>query len=293
MNGSANNDEAKAGGTSPGIAIFIFGRKEYAYAAQHLALTLKEYSPNVPVHLWAGDGMPVDRSFYDEVHYLDPMWYEHGPGRLKLNAHDILPDGDWLYLDADTLCLSDIGPALDKLKAHDFALDVRGVGKEGDPIAYTPWATNATVRHVAELPEDASYFGVQTSWMWIRKGSKLCDRVFTAALSMGFDTEDLKEQWGGSIPDELCISAALSKINFTPFSLPISFYGTRGAYKTFNEVKANHPLACLYGDTRKHRLVASSWLDQYDRTIRALYQLRGKRMGMDIHSIMRNKHVTR
>lgn len=293
MNGSAHNDEAKAGGTSPGIAIFIFGRKEYAYAAQHLALTLKEYSPNVPVHLWAGDGMPVDRSFYDEVHYLDPMWYEHGPGRLKLNAHDILPDGDWLYLDADTLCLSDIGPALDKMKAHDFALDVRGVGKEGDPIAYTPWATNATVRHVAELPEDASYFGVQTSWIWIRKGSKLCDRVFTAALSMGFDTEDLKEQWGGSIPDELCISAALSKINFTPFSLPISFYGTRGAYKTFNEVKANHPLACLYGDTRKHRLVASSWLDQYDRTIRALYQLRGKRMGMDIHSIMRNKHVTR
>ena len=115
MNGSAHNDEAKAGGTSPGIAIFIFGRKEYAYAAQHLALTLKEYSPNVPVHLWAGDGMPVDRSFYDEVHYLDPMWYKHGPGRLKLNAHDILPDGDWLYLDAATLCLSDLGPALDQL----------------------------------------------------------------------------------------------------------------------------------------------------------------------------------
>ncbi len=288
-----NNTEANAGGTAPGIAIFIFGRKEYAYAAQHLALTLSQYSPSIPVHLWAAEGMPVDPSYYTEVHTLKPIWYADGPGTLKLHVHEILPVGDWLYLDADTLCIADLSPHIEELKAHDFALDVRGVGKEGDPIAYTPWATNATVKMVADLPEDASYFGVQTSWMWIRKGSPMPMKVFGYAQKMGFDTSDLKEQWGGSIPDELCISAALSKLNHTPFSLPLSFYGTRGVYSTFNEVKARHPLACLYGDTRKHRLVASSWLDQYDRTLRSLYQRTGKRMGMDIHSIMRNKHVTR
>lgn len=288
-----HNAEANAGGSAPGIAIFAFGRKEYAYAAQHLALTIKEHSPGIPIHLWASDAMPVDPGFYDQVHHLEVKWYADGPGKMKLNVHDILPEGDWLYLDADTLCLADLGPTLERLKRHDFALDVRGVGKEGDPIAYTPWATNATVKMIAELPEDASYFGVQTSWVWIRKGSELCSRIFNTAKSMGFDTSDLKEQWGGSIPDELCMSAALSKLNHTPFSLPISFYGTRGAYKTFSDVKAAHPLACLYGDTRKHRLVSPSWLEQYDRTVRSLYQRTGKRMGMDIHSIMKNKHVTR
>lgn len=293
MNGTEHTDEAKAGGIAPGIAIFVFGRKEYAYAAQHLALTLKEHSPNIPVHLWAADGMPVDPSFYTEVHWLDPVWYADGPGTLKLSVHDILPPGDWLYLDADMLCLSDIGPALDGLKAHDFALDVRGKGSEADGIPYTPWATNAVVKRVAELPEGSTYFGVQTSWMWIRKGSPVCDLLFQAALSMGFDTTDLKEQWGGSIPDELCMSAALSKTGIDPHSSTMSFYGTRGAYKTFNEVKANHPLACLYGDTRRHRLVSSGWLDQYDRYLRAMYQRTGRRMGMDLHSIMRNKHVTR
>lgn len=293
MNGSANTDEAKAGGSAPGIAIFVFGRKEYAYAAQHLALSLREHSPGVPIHLWASDGMPVDPSFYTEVHRLDPIWHSEGPGTMKLHVHDILPVGDWLYMDADTICIADIRPALERLKAHDFALDVRGTGKEGDSIPYTPWATHATIKRVAGLPDDATYFGVQSSWMWIRKGSPTAMKVFGSAKSMGFDTQDLKEQWGGSIPDELCISAALSKLNMTPHSENLSFYGTRGAYRTFTDVRNAHPLACLYGDTRKHRLVASSWIDQYDRYIRAMYRDRGRRMGMDIHAIMRNKHVTR
>ena len=278
---------------SPGIAVFAFGRKEYAYAAQHLALTLREHSPGVPIHLWASDGLPVDPAYYDQVHRLDPVRYANGPGRLKLQVHDILPAGDWLYLDADMLCLSDIRASLEQLAAHDFALDVRGSGKETDAIPYTPWATNATIKAVAGLPDGATYYGVQTSWMWIRKGAELCERIFSEALAMRFTTEDLKEQWGGSIPDELCISAALSKLGHKSHSLPLSFYGTRGAFASLSTAKEAHPLACLYGDTRRHRLVASSWLDAYDRKIRSLYQVHGLRMGMDIHSIMRNKHVTR
>ena len=239
--------------------------------------------------------MPVDKSFYTEVHTLElePIWFLEGPGKMKLNVHEMLPIGDWLYLDADMLCISDIRPAIEALKAHDFALDVRGKGGENDRITYTPWATQSTVKEVAGLPDDAVYYGVQTSWMWIRKGASACERIFETACSMAFKPEHLKEQWGGSIPDELCISAALSKLGIEPHSAPLSFYGTLGAYRTFGEAKAKHQLACLYGDTRKHRLVSSSWLDQYDRTIRAMYQRRGKRMGMDIFSIMKNKHVTR
>lgn len=289
-------EEAKGRGTeAPAIAIFVFGKKEYAYAAQHLALTLKEHSPEIPVHIWAADGLPIDPSYYTEVHWLAPVWYGDGPGVLKVNIHDILPPGDWLYLDADMLCISDIGPAIESLKAHDFALDVRGSGGESDSIPYTPWATTETIRRVADLPDDAVYYGVQTSWMWIRKGAETPAKVFGTAAKLHdkFTTKDLKEQWGGSIPDELCISAAISKTGIHPHSAPLSFYGTMGAYgNNFGEAKRNHPLACLYGDTRMHRLVASRWLDQYDRTIRATYQRRGLFMGMDLHRIMKNKHVS-
>src|SRR5690606_15909006 len=98
-------EEAKGRGTeAAAIAIFVVGKKEYAYAAQHLALSLKEHSPSIPVHLWAADGLPVDASYYAKVHHLDPVWYIDGPGVLKVHIHDILPPGDWLYLDADMLC---------------------------------------------------------------------------------------------------------------------------------------------------------------------------------------------
>lgn len=287
-----HTEDAKGGGKSPAIAIFIFGKKEYAYAAQHLALTLREHSPNVPVHLWAAPGLPVDPSYYTEVHALDAEWYADGPGALKLNIHAILPKGDWLYLDADMLCLSDIRPELEKLKAHDFALDVRGVGKEGDGIAYTPWATNATIKRVYGLPDDATYFGVQTSWMWIRVESATCERIFDTVDPHAFTVADLKEKWGTSIPDELCFSAALSKLNIHPFSLPISFYGNRNDTVTFAEARAQYKFAVLYGDVRKHRLVSSRWLDHYDRMVRKLYQKDGRPMMMDVHRIMRGKYIT-
>lgn len=289
----AHTEDAKAGGTAPGIAIFVFGRKEYLYAAQHLALSLREHSPTVPVHLWAAEGMNVDASYYTEVHTLDAKWYANGPGSLKLNVHDILPEGRWMYVDADMLCVSDIAPALERLKAYDFALDVRGKGKFGADIQYTPWAMQETVKRVAELGDDATYYGVQTSWVWINKGSKLCADIYATAKALRFTPDDLKEPWGGSIPDELCISAALSKLGIDPHSEDLSFYGTRGAYPSLSAMRQRHAFACLYGDTRRHRLVASSWLDQYDRFVRSMYARNGGLMGMDIHSIMRNKHVTR
>ena len=290
-----NTDSERRGDSPPAIAILVYGRKEYAYAAQHLAMTLREHSPGVPVHLWAGEGLLIDSSYYTEVHRLDPIWYHDGPGQMKVHIHDILPAGDWLYLDADMLCIADIRPHIEALKAHDFALDVRGKGGENDRIEYTPWATQQTIKRVAGLPDDAVYYGVQTSWMWIRKGAPAPALIFGAAKALhdSFTLEDLKEQWGGSIPDELCIGAAISKTGIEPHSEALAFYGSLGSYPTFNAVKASHPLACLYGDTRKHRLVAPRWIDQYDRTVRALYRERGGFMGMDIHRIMKNKHVTR
>jgi hypothetical protein len=78
-----NNEEATGRGKAPAIAIFAYGRRGYAQAAENLALTLREHSPNVPVHLWAGEGLRVDHALFTKVHKLDASWYAEGPGTCR------------------------------------------------------------------------------------------------------------------------------------------------------------------------------------------------------------------
>lgn len=291
MSRRVNTKEAKGGGTTPAIAIFAFGDRAYAYFAQHLALSLRTNSPGIPVHLWVADGLPVDASLFAEVHILDPKRYADGPGSLKLNVHDILPKGDWLYLDADTLNVSDLVPHIERLKAHDFAIEIKGKGGENDAIPYTPWATQATIKRVNGLKDGATYFGVQSSWIWIRKGSDQCKSIFGMAKGCTYKFDDLKEKWGKSIPDELCFATALTALDITPHSEELSFYGNGREFKGIHDMALKYPLACLYGDVRKHRLVKSTWLDAYDRMTRNMYAKSGRTIGMDIHRAMRHKYI--
>lgn len=288
-----HNAEAKAGGSAPGVAILVHGHQDYGAAAEHLAVTLGHHSPNVPIHLWAASGMRVDHSLFTEVHELPGAWFAQGPGSCKTLLYDLLPEGDWLYMDADTLCIADITPALERLKSHDFAMEVLGKGKEGESITYMPWATPQTIKEVCDIMDGATYFGVQSSWIWIRKPSERAAAIYTAAKGMKFEAKHLKEKWGQDIPDELRMCAALTKLGIEPHSERLSFYGDGKEYKGLSEVAQNRPLVCLYGDRRKHRLIRTSWFDAYDRYLRNIYKMKGRAMYASLHRIMDNKYINR
>lgn len=293
MNGERHNDEATAGATVPAIAIVIHGHKAYACAAENLALTIREHSPTVPVHVWAPIDMALDASLFTDVHPLDGAWYAQGPGACKTLLYDLLPEGEWLYLDADTLCIADIRPAIDRLRAHDFAVEVLGKGGETDSIAYMPWATQSTIKRVTDAPDGATYFGVQSSWVWLRKPSITAADIYTAAKATRFTVEDLKEPWGRDIPDELRMSAALTKTGIDPHSERLSFYGSDHTFKNFTDVAAALPLACLYGDQRRHRLIKTLWIDTYERVLKNLHHKHGRVLKMGVRRIMDNKYINR
>jgi len=287
-----HNTDAKAGGIAPGIAVFAYGKRGYYAAAEHLAVTLKENSPGVPIYLWAGDVSQVDHTLFTAVYHLDAKWYERGPGSLKTQIYDILPDGEWLYMDADSLVVADLAPHIQRLKGIPFALDVRGVGKEADAIHYTHWATNATVKRVCNLPDDATYYGVQSSVMWISKPSKVCADVFAAAKAAPFTIKDLNEKWGSDIPDELSIAAGLSITGHTPHNIQLCFYGSNKTdHKGLASVASEFPILCLYGDNRQHRLVSSGWFNDYDRMLRNVYAKQRRNMRYSLHRVMGDKYV--
>jgi hypothetical protein len=290
---AVNNEEAKGRGVSPAIAIFAYGRRGYAQAAENLALTLCEHSPNVPVHLWAGEGLRVDHALFTKVHQLDSAWYAQGPGTLKVSVYEILPKGEWLVMDADSLVIADITTHLDALSKHDFAIEVKGKGGEHDTIEYTPWATNATIKRVCELKSDATYYGVQSSWMWIRKPSKKAGQIFKIASQIVYQHSDLKEPWGNDIPDELRLASALSCLNIDLPDHRMSFYGQGHEYKGLHDVAKHLPIVCLYGDLRQHRLIKLTWFESYDRYVRGLYRKHGIQMWYNLHSVMQDKYVNR
>jgi len=289
----ATQKKAKAGGKAPGIAVFIHGRHGYAAAAEHLALTLRKHNTETPLHLWAAEGMNFDHSLFTKVHELPAKAYAQGPGTMKLNVHGLLPKGDWLYLDADTLVVADPRPYIERLQQHDFAIHVQGYGGEDDSIAYTPWATQTTIREVLKLGPDAVYYGVQSSYMWIRKGSELAKAIFKEALSMPFEQKHLKERWGNDIPDELRMSAALTNLGIHPYSEHLMFYGSGHSYSGLTAVAEAFPFLCLYGDNRQHRLVRPTWMKDYDRYLQNVYKSAGRVYAYKLDHVMRDKYVNR
>lgn len=286
---TAQNHTASAGGIAPGIAVFAFGKRGYYAAAEHLALTVATNSPSMKVTLFAADPAMVDHTLFAAVHPLDPKWYEDGPGTMKVNIYDILPDGDWLVMDADMLVKSDLSEYIGQLKAHDFAMEVHGKGTKEADLKYSPWATIATQREVAWLHDDTVHYGVQSSWMWIRKPSKVSSQVFAKARSYKYERRHLKEKWGNDIPDELRFATALAELKLDLPDISLSFYGATYPSKGFNSIE--QPVICLYGDLRRHRLVRPGWMDIYDRWLRATYAKAGRTLTYPLHSVMRDKYV--
>ncbi len=275
---------------APAIAVFCYGKRGYYMAAMNLALTVRENSPGVQVVLFAGDPSQVDHTLFAAVHHLDARHYTNGPGTLKASIYDLLPEGEWLVMDADMLVIKDLSPYIAELRRHDFAMEYMGKGTTDADLKYSPWATTATMRRVAGLPDSAIFHGVQSSWMWIRKPSQVAADIFTKAKGYRYTFMDLKEQWGHDIPDELRFATAIADLKVDLPDIKLSFYGGRTSYG-FSGIQ--EPVLCLYGDGRRHRLVTPSWLATYDKYLRDLYRRIGRVYAYSLHRVMQDKYVNR
>ena len=281
---------ATGGGIAPAIAVFVFGKQGYYAAAEHLALTAQVNSPSTKVVLWAAEPGKVDHTLFAAVHQLPEYTYVNGPGTMKVGIYDLLPVGDWLVMDADMMVIKDLTPYIERLKAHDFAMEYMGKGPEDSDLGYSPWATTDTMRRVGGLPIGTTFHGVQSSWMWVRKPSKVAADIFDKANVVHYGIDDLKERWGFDIPDEVRFATAVAQAGIPLPDIKLSFYGGRTSYG-FSGIE--EPLLCLYGDARKHRLVTPSWLSTYDTYLRSLYYQTGRTLRYPLHRVMQDKYVNR
>lgn len=279
---------ASGGGKAPAIAVFAFGKRGYYVSAETLALSIRANCAALNVHLWAADPEQVDHSLFASVTKLDHNAYAHGPGSLKASIYDLLPDGDWLVLDADMVVIKDLAPYIAALRGHDFAMEYNGKGPDDTDLGYFPWATTLTIKRVALLPDGTTFHGVQSSWMWIRKPSTAAKAVFDKARTYPYKLTDLKERWGFDIPDELRFATAIAEIGLDLPDIKLSFYGGLQPYG-WSGIK--EPILCLYGDNKRHALVRPSWLAIYDTYVRQLYTQTGRLYAYPLRRVMQDKYV--
>lgn len=291
MYSTEGNDDGKRGASAPRIAILAFGRRGYLYGSANLALSIKSHGA-AHVRLLVDQTLlkylpDFHRALFDEVEVLPEAHYMTGnlldPGKCKAHIGEILGDGEWLYVDADTLCLGSIQKLWDGLRSdgRDFICEVID--------DYTPWATPEKIR--AKVGSDgASIYGVQTSWMFVRGGSAVVGAVRDMHDAGTWRRTELDHQWGRSMPDELLYSTACAKLGLNPTGPRVTFYG-KDAGHTLRDIQEQFLFLSLYGNGRGRTLVRKEYIQWYDPIMAEGYARAGGVHMFKVDHVQRDKYL--
>lgn len=229
-----------------GIVLFAYGKKGYILMANNMAVSIKRFTPYIPITLFIEKGFNVpDKTLFDNIIELEPDFiYSDSvgidPAKVKVGMYDILPYEHNLYLDVDGLILQDIAPLFSELYSGDdsFVTDIIATGKKSDSIEYSIWASNETIWAHFGLKEGDILPSTQTSWMYIRKDKNTQEIFDTAKQYLDFPKSKLRKKWGKTIPDEVIFSGTLAKLNRIPKTKPRPiFFGTKNDERELFQLK--------------------------------------------------------
>lgn len=295
--------ERGAHSTPPALAVFAFGRPGYAYAAANLAVSTKHHTPQAKVHLYiARDLLTKMPDFhlrkFDSVTVLPEDSYTTGqnvdPGKLKCHLYEHLSEGPVLYVDADTLTLSDVQPLWDELTegARWFVTDVADMGPPSGEVRYTPWASPKAIAE--KIGNDGcTVYGINTSWMFIdkRPGTEMFfNRVAEHHDGQTWKRSELDHQWGKSIPDELIYGTTCSELGINPSGPRPMHFGHKYEVPV-SELSKRFVFQSLYGNGRGKPLVNRRYLDLYDPYLKAWYQQAGGLHMFKLNTVLRDKYL--
>jgi hypothetical protein len=172
----------------------------------------------------------------------------------------------------DGIALSNVQTLIDLLKKdpRHYITTVVGKGKNGDRIAYYEWAKTAVVKAKHDLPEDAVYYGIQSSWAYFKKGKELSALAQSVKdIWKQWTRKDLKAQWGRSMPDELFYSIHCTLEGYDPSwnTSPVHF--GRG-FDHLPELRKKHYVLSLFGSGRGTGSVPPRFVACYDAEVRTI-----------------------
>lgn len=306
MDGLSKTESAGGiGSPLPEVRVFAFGRKGYAFAAANLAASIKRWAPNVKVILhaekrWLAHYREHHFDYFDGIIELDHKDYTSigrlDPGRLKSRLYDHLPIGEFLYLDADCLCLKNIEPFLRALQKDPrcYIAEVVSKGTAEAKLEYCPWASPAKQAAKSGIGCDATFYGIQTSWAFIRKVPN--DGAFFGRVKFNHDKtwrkDELDNRWGDSMPDELVYGFTCTELGHDPsWPREVMFYGNKLTVTTIDEIREGHYFMTQYGRIGKGGSVRPHYLDMYDKELVRIFNFFGQKHIFKLDMIGVDKYV--
>jgi hypothetical protein len=277
------------------VTLLSFGRKGYAFAAANLIASLRHYGYGGEINLWADT----------RCRSVLPSWVQPLASVKELPAHigtdpcaiklalPTLIDGPSLYLDVDAVALKDITPWVEALEqdGRPYITCVKGSGKHGDKIEYFAWASTATAKAKHALSDDAVYYGIQSSWAFMRPGDFLSKFHATAtAIHAEWNLADLRFKWGSTMPDELFYSLACTVSDYNPAWEGEPMFWGKG-FETLPQIRDKHYILSLWGSGKNKGAVPPRHVEKYDAIMRSV--MSGRQMSHELKSalIREDKYV--
>lgn len=283
-----------------GVIILSLKKPSYYCSAANLAMSIKSHNKNIHITLVSDGGhnehyRAEHYSYFDSIkeinkdHYTDD--YGFSPALAKINIFRYSEYENTLYIDADSLVLRDIQPLIDRLVSlkGNFYSNVLGSGYKNDEIIYQAWATNEKLWDYFKLKENQKVYTFNTSWFFFRKSTENLFKITYNNYFGGFSKLDLKNKWGGSLPDELFFYGTLAQKEINPsVEFSVCFFGDKIDSRTLDQLANDYYMFTLYGGKSTVRL---NYIEWYDRICQSICNSNGVNNYFKSHEILKGKHV--
>lgn len=236
---------------SKGIFFYIWGKPEYGMMAFQHAMSIKKYSPLIPIHLLT-DQSAVSRlrhlDFFDTVEYQQTPT---DPAQAKIDMYDKLPFDHTIFLDADGLCVSEMDSVFDSMIADEkpFRCFVHAYYNQHDApvMPLMVWANRDVIwDHYGFTDETLP--ATQSSFLYIRKG-EFCKELYRKMQANYYNRipiEKLRNKWGGGQPDELYLNVTLAQLGYDPACKNIIYFADDKTLRP-RQIKDSHKILSLFG----------------------------------------------
>lgn len=283
-----------------GVIILALKKSAYYQAAANLAMSIKHFNKSINITL-VSDGGHNEHFMAEHYGYFD--WikeiahddynddYGFSPALAKITIYKYSGYENTLYIDSDSLVLKDIQPLIDKLVSlqGNFYSNVLGSGGFSDDIHYQAWATNEKLWDYFKLKQDQKVYTFNTSWFFFRKKTENFFKKTYNNYFGGFSKLDLKNKWGGSLPDELFFYGTLAQSETNPsVDFNVCFFGDKVDDRSLDELEEQYYMFTLYGGRSTVRLNYREW---YDRLCKKMCTVNGLEHYFKAHNILQEKHV--
>ena len=278
-----------------GILLIAFGKRAYGFLAYNLAVSIRHHNKTIPIQL-VHDESAISQLTKQQLEIFDIKSLVKAdlknPGQTKIELLKYSQFGNTLFIDVDSIAFKDIEPLIDDLIAQGMQIGTMVYDNykltDGDDVQKLNWAYGIDIYEFYKLGKKDILPCINTSIIFYKSSAiGFFDEVLA---KFNYPANQLKLNWGGTMPDELPFSVAL--VGKKDYCIPecAMLFGNKSLPEADLELKEKYYLMSIYGGRNFTKL---RFTDIYDKTMAKYYREIGQEYLFKYHLTIGEKHANR